>query len=560
MPILSFIIWLPIFSLFVLCLFPGRLSKAYRGITVITTCLQVIAVSQVIRHYVIDLKKPVNLATGYKLIENFTWFNLPLGNLGSLNIKYIVGVDGWNMGLLAMFVLVLLIAAIASWNINQFTKAYFSLFLILDTLVLGSILALDFLLFYIFFELTLIPIYFLIGIWGGKESPKAATQFFLYTLLGAMCIFMVIIWLALAYYDPIATGIQAGILKVSEAITPAKLCNIQAQIQNGQIPCHQVIHSLDFRILNNPAYSLPHASLLYGKPRCLLSFLGLVIGFGIKLGTVPFHSWLPKAHVAAPTPISILLSAILLKVAGYGLLRTAYSIFPEATLYANMGISIMGLVSILYGALNAVAMKDMKRMLAYASIAHMGFFLLGLGALNEEGLQGALYQLISHGLITALLFLIVGILEDRTQDRNVENYSGLATMMPGYAILGCIGFIAAMGVPSFSTFIAELLILLGTFHAHTSKPWVGILTVVGIFLNTIYLIWTIQRLLGSRRALQGQTWKTSLKDLTRREYCMLLLIIAIIVILGICPHLILCLSQSKVKHLVNLIHTLGQTN
>ena len=556
-PLLSLIIWLPIGSLLILLFIPQGLRKTYPIIALVTTILQGIGVLFILKKFTASL--------GFQLIEELVWMRLPLGNLGTLSIKYAVGVDGMNIGLLGLVVFILMIAVIASWPVNKYTQGYFALFLLLDTLIIGSFVAIDFLLFYLFFEATLIPIYFFIGLWGGRQRAQAATKFFLYTLLGTICILVVLIGLGLSVYSPLETGIQAGILDIGDTITSEQLASIQHMVQNHQIALKDMVHALDLRLMHEAHNFIPGSMLgleagqcLWGQPIRLLAFVGLLVGFLIKLAAVPLHSWLPEAHVEAPTPISIILSAILLKIGGYGILRTAYSIFPEGALYYSFWIAVLGVVSIGYAALNALAMQDLKRMIAYASIAHMGYFLLGIASLTHAGIHGALYQLISHGLVTALLFLVISVLDDRTNNRNLENYSGLALIMPDYTAITMIAFLAALGLPGFSGFIAELLILLGALQATTFTPWIVLVGAIGIFLNAIYFIWTLQRVFWGKFSLRFPAWQVLLKDLSIREYSMFIPLIASILLLGIFPDLLLNLCKDAVSQLVTNIHTIGK--
>jgi NADH-quinone oxidoreductase subunit M len=570
-PILSILIWLPLASAFVAAWIPSRQKNAFRIITLATWFLQGIGIIWMLMHYAPTSASNVHetITGNLYFVERIPWISFPLGKLGILSIQYFLGIDSLNVGLVVLAWLVIGIGAIASWSIKKYVKAYLILYLILNALIIGSLVSLDLLLFYIFFEITLIPIYFFIALWGGTQGPQAATKFFLYTLLGTLCMLVVIIGLGLSAYDPMATGIQASLLEASA--TQSATSNISELIQQSmlhqQIAPQDIVHTFDMTLLTSTQNFIPGSAfhtdsrqLLGGYPVRLIGFLLLVCGLLIKLAAIPFHSWLPAAHVQAPTPISIILAGIMLKLGGYGLLR-AYSIFPEGAVHYSWWMGLMGIVSIIYAALNALAMQDLKKMVAYSSITHMGFFLLGISSLTAEGIQGALYQLISHGLIASLLFLIVDVLDKRTHDRVITHYSGLATRMPYYTTFTLLAFAAAMGIPGFSSFIAELLILLGVFQSSTQQilpVWMGIVGSIGILLNATYYVWTIQRMFGRKFSVQSPELEAKLQDLSKREIAFLLAVLLLIIGLGIFPNLFFNFTQDALASFVDSLDQVGQ--
>ncbi|MDZ7649002.1 MAG: NADH-quinone oxidoreductase subunit M [Cytophagales bacterium] len=323
-------------------------------------------------------------------MKNFRGSSVELGSWGTLQAEYFVALDGLSLPLVALSVFIMLIATVSSWTIYKNHKGYFLLLLILNAAILGSFCALDFLLFYVFFEFMLLPMYFLIGIWGGPKREYASIKFFLYTLLGSIFILIVMIGLYLSVKTP----------------------------ESGE----RIVHTFNVLHMQNITNLIPGTALAIDSSSQLgwyslrfWAFLLLFIGFMIKLPAVPFHTWLPDAHVEAPTPISVILAALLLKFGGYGLLRFAYPIFPDGAIHFGWLVGLIGLVSIIYGALNALASKDLKRLIAYSSVSHMGFVLLGIASATVEGVTGAIYQMVSHGIISAMLFLLAGVLYDRTQ-------------------------------------------------------------------------------------------------------------------------------------------------
>ena len=524
--LLTFLIFTPIAVALLSLFIPGDSKKVFRTLTIVISAIQLLLLVFIIQNTNID-----SFST-FQLVEKINWFSIDLGSWGILQAEYFIGIDGLSFSMITLTVLVMLIASISSWTIDQSVKGYFILLWILNGAIIGSFVALDFLLFYLFFEFMLLPMYFLIGIWGGPRREYASIKFLLYTLFGSILILIVLIALYISVKNP----------------------DLQSQI----------VHSFNMVHMTNPANYIS-GSILHPENSWMIgphtarwwAFLLLFIGFAIKLPVVPLHTWLPDAHVEAPTPISVILAALLLKVGAYGLLRIAYPIFPDVATSLSWFVALVGVISIIYGALNALASKDLKRLIAYSSVSHMGFVLLGMSSVTAEGLSGAVYQMFSHGIISAMLFIIVGVLYDRTHDRMINNYSGLSSKMPVYFSIVLIAFFASLGLPGFSGFIAEIMILLGAFRSFSANGLIhesfAIIATVGLILGAAYYLWTLQRMFFGPFHIKSEINTTQLVDLDRREFSMLIPLVVLIIIFGIFPQILLDYINPFAKHFTDSV-------
>jgi len=517
-PILSLITFLPVLGMFLILFMKKEQPKSIKYLTLGITALQVILAVILLANY--------NYASGgiyeeksFQFIEKFRWINISgISWIGNVKVDYFLGIDGLSMPMVLLTALISFIAAISSWTIEKSVKGYFALFLLLDAGMMGVFVSLDFFLFYIFWELMLLPMYFLIGIWGGPRKEYAAIKFFIYTLFGSVFILLVMIGLYFSATELMANGSR--------------------------------VHTFSLLALMNPAnYSADGIlSALNPNNLRLIAYIALFAGFAIKIPMFPFHTWLPDAHVEAPTPISVILAGVLLKMGTYGILRVSYPIFPDITRQLMWYIALFGMINIVYGALVALAQKDFKKLIAYSSISHMGYVLLGMASLTTIGLNGAIFQMFNHGTITAMLFLIVGVVYDRAHTRGLNDFGGLASQMPIYTGFVTVAFFAAIGLPSMSGFVSEVLVFIGAFGVSAIRV-LTIISTLGILLGAGYMLWTLQRIFFGPL---NEKWAT-LKDLDKREYAMFIPLTIIIIFLGVYPSGMLDIMNSSVNSLVNFV-------
>ena len=550
MPILSLLIFLPIFASLVLAFLPERFVPYFKWITLVVTGGELLLCV----YLYLKFNRQVS---DYQFLEQYDWITLPLGNLGIGSIDYLLGVDGISLPMVLLTGIVMFIGAISSFEIKDKSRGYFSLYLLLAGSIIGCFIALDMFLFYLFFEFMLLPMYFLIGLWGGPRREYASIKFFLYTLVGSIFILIVMIGLYLSVIDPVETAVQMGLINSPSDVTPHIITQIQSLLAEGELPTQSIVHTFDLRFMPDQGnYVLDSWLNIFSSNKVggislrSFAFIFLMVGFGIKLPVVPFHTWLPDAHVEAPTPVSVVLAGILLKIGGYGFLRICYPIFPEIANQYAVWIVGFGVLSIIYGAFNALAMNDLKKMIAYSSVSHMGFVLLGIGSLTSEGFNGAIYQMFSHGILSSMLFLLVGVLYSRTHDRRINSYQGLASKLPLFTLMTAIAFFASLGLPAFSGFIGEIFTLMGAFNSLLIPRWLAGLATFGLVLGAGYFLWTLQRM------FFGKFWirqhEEILQDLTSREKIMLYPLAILAIIFGIFPHLIFDVTNLSLAELIKL--------
>lgn len=499
--ILNWILWLPIIGMVGVILTPKAKENVIRLVTLVTTSITLLL------SILLYLKFDTSTAE-MQFVVKFPWIE-------QFHINYFLGIDGITMLMTFLNSLLFFICTLSSWTIHKNVKAYFALLLMLQSTVFGVFFSLDFFLFYVYWEVMLLPMFFLIGIWGGENREYAAIKFFLYTFFGS--IFMLVGIIALYY----ATG------KGVDSF------NILAH-QGGKFVNETVT-------IFGHNFSFEH-----------IFFWFMFLGFAIKVPVFPFHTWLPHAHVQAPTAVSVILAGVLLKMGTYGFLRIAFPIFPKAAVDSSTIIAILGLISVIYGAFCAMAQDDVKKLVAYSSVSHMGFVMLGLSAMTTQGVNGAVLQMFNHGTSTAMMFLLIGILYERSHHRWIvkpdgsKGYGGLSTKLPKYTTVFIIGMFASLGLPGLSGFISEALIFLGIYQKFTT---ITVIAVVGLLIGAAYLLWMFKRMFFGEVNPEIEEYE----DMNAREVFYMLPLCICVIVFGIFPSPLLNVMKASVGHLVELM-------
>ena len=499
--LLNGILWLPILGALGLLFVPGEKKNVIRymalGTTLGTFLLSILL-------YLVFDPSVAGIQFAYKVpwIEQFSIF-------------YSIGVDGISLPMVLLTALLFVLCVLSSWTMERSLKAYFSLFLMLEGSVFGVFLALDFFLFYVYWEVMLLPMFFLIGVWGGENKEYAAVKFFLYTFFGSV---LMLVGIVALYY---ASGQGAESFDMV-ALGGGKFEELRLDIFGMDVS--------------------------FSK----LFFVFMFIGFAIKVPVFPFHTWLPHAHVQAPTAVSVVLAGVLLKMGTYGFLRIAFPMFPGASVYFADAIAWLGLINIIYGALCAMAQHDVKRLVAYSSVSHMGFVMVGMAAMSLQGMNGAVLQMFNHGTSTAMMFLLIGIIYERAHHRMIvkadgsRGFGGLSTVMPRYAVVFIIGMFASMGLPGLSGFISEALIFLGIYEKY---PEITVLALLGLLLGAAYLLWMFKRMFFGSVLEECKAYP----DMNKREILYMIPLCVAVIVFGLHPAPILNMMRASVGELTALL-------
>ena len=492
--LLSLLLWLPtIGALLMLAPLTDRLAK--RLAFVWSALVFVLSLALLPGLGTFDPNVP-----GLQLQERFAW-------IPSFGVQYALGIDGISIWLVLLTTLLTPIVILSAWDsIGTRVRSFFAFMLLLETGMLGVFLAQDLFLFYIFWEFTLIPMYFLIGIWGGQRRIYATVKFFLYTFAGSIFMLLAIIGLYSQYGQ-----------------NSFSVPDMARDIQSGA-----------FVIERNNARWM---------------FLAFFAAFAIKVPVFPFHSWLPDAHTEAPTAGSVILAGVMLKLGGYGFLRFNLPLFPEASTYFAPAIGVLAVIGIIYGAFLAFSQQDIKKLVAYSSVSHLGFVMLGIFSLRPEGIHGAILQMVNHGITTGALFLIVGFIYERRHTRDIDAFGGLWKVMPVYSFLSLIIVLSSLGLPGLNGFVGEATILFGTVKSTVLGGVYAGFALIGVILAAVYLLWMF------RKVMMGEVTDATAKmhDVTRLEIAMLAPLIALIIVIGLYPAPFFAAMESSVGALAQQV-------
>ncbi|MBS1983044.1 MAG: NADH-quinone oxidoreductase subunit M [Bdellovibrionales bacterium] len=515
--LLSWMIFFPAIGALVIALTPATKETLIKWIAAASTLVPLLLAIVLLRSY-------DSSSAQIQFQEQWDW-------IPSLNVQYFLGIDGISVLLVLLTAMLSFLGVFASWTTKKMVKGYFLMYMMLHVGMMGVFCSLDFFLFYIFWEVMLLPMYFLVGIWGGEKKEYAAIKFFLYTLAGS--VLMLVGMLALYFYS---RGPDGQGIPTFNILTLAKMDWTQYKIAlfGWELPFDKTVWWL------------------------------LFVGFAVKVPIFPFHTWLPWAHVQAPTAVSVILAGVLLKMGTYGLLRLNFTVLPQATESFAHVLAILGVINIIYGAFCAMAQKDLKKLVAYSSVSHMGYCLLGMSVFTPAGIQGAVLQMFNHGISAAMMFMLVGVLYDRLHHRYLVTpdgrlgFGGIAQKAPWLTAIWVVAVFASLGLPGLNGFISEALVFLGSFPVYKTLT---IVAAAGIVLTAAYLLWMVQRVfLGPFTALHKDVetgvlhHAHDIPEVTAREWFVLVPLASLCLWIGVYPQPIINLIKVSLNQLIEVMH------
>jgi NADH-quinone oxidoreductase subunit M len=494
-PILSLVVFTPLIGVAILLLIPGDNHRAIRWVALLTA-LASFGFSLALIGY-----DPAGAEFQFR--EDLSW-------IPAFGMRYTVGVDGLSVVLVLMTTVLSVVSIFYSWDpIQHRVKEYYATMLLLMVGMLGVFVSLDLFLFYVFWEISLIPMYLIIGIWGGPRRIYATVKFVIYTLVGSLLMLVAILAVAIAHAS-------AG-------------------------------HPFTFSYVTLRDFG-------YADGLQALAFVAFFLAFAIKVPMWPFHTWLPDAHVEAPTAGSIILAGVLLKLGGYGFLRYSLPLLPDASKSFAPIVIALAVIAVLYGAMVSMVQPDLKKLIAYSSVSHMGFVMLGAFVFNTQGLQGAVFQMVSHGITTGALFLLVGVIYERTHDRQIAHMGGLNGRLPRYAAIFGLFTFASIGLPGLSGFVGEFLVVLGAFQY---SGWVAAATMLVVIISAVYMLWMFQRVFFTVPSGWMRRFWPSLRDMTRNEWLSVAPLVILVVALGVYPGPVLHAISAPVQRILDTVNASG---